>query len=83
MHRMIQSEQQKEGSDACLFSKIGLIMNPDKPDAVRMAKIAEDFFSENGIAVSRLQNDSIIVGEQTLISISAEIPPQTQVQWVS
>ena len=58
MHRMIQSEQQKEGSDACLFSKIGLIMNPDKPDAVRMAKIAEDFFSENGIAVSRLQNDS-------------------------
>ena len=58
MHRMIQSIQQKEGSDVCLFSKIGLIMNPDKPDAVRMAKIAEDFFSENGIAVSRLQNDS-------------------------
>ncbi|MBR3799030.1 MAG: biotin/lipoyl-binding protein [Bacteroidales bacterium] len=28
---------------------------------------------------ARLQNDSIIVGEQTLISISAEIPPQTQV----
>ena len=28
---------------------------------------------------AKLQNDSIIVGEQTLISISADIPPQSQV----
>ena len=28
---------------------------------------------------ARLQNDSIIVGEQTLISISADVPPQSQV----
>ena len=58
MHRMIQLRHEKEGSDACLFSKIGLIMNPDKPEAVRMAKIAEDFFMKNGIATSRLQSDS-------------------------
>jgi len=28
---------------------------------------------------AKLQNDSIIVGEQTLISISADVPPQSQV----
>ena len=33
-------------------------MNPDKPEAVRMAQVAEIFFSENGITVSRLQNES-------------------------
>ena len=48
---------QKEGSDACLFRKIGLIMNPDKPEAVRMAQVAESFFIENGIFVSLLQSD--------------------------
>ncbi len=32
-------------------------MNPDKSEAVRMAQIAESFFSKNGIAVSRLQNE--------------------------
>ena len=40
-----------------MFSKIGLIMNPDRADAVRMAKVAESFFSENGTAVCRLPGE--------------------------
>ena len=46
----------EEGSDACLFRKIGLIMNPDKAEAVQMARAAESFFASNGIMISRLQN---------------------------
>ena len=40
-----------------MFSKIGLIMNPDKPEAVRMAQFSETFFNENGITTSFLQRD--------------------------
>ena len=32
-------------------------MNPDKTEAVRMAQIAESFFSKNGITVSFLQDE--------------------------
>ena len=32
-----------------MFKKIGLIMNPDKEEAVRMARVAESFFSDSGI----------------------------------
>ena len=67
MHRMIQSEQQKEGSDACLFSKIGLIMNPDKPEAVNMAGMADSFFQSHGIRTVFLQNGSHDVNGTDLI----------------
>ena len=39
-----------------MFRKIGLIMNPDKAEAVQMARAAESFFASNGIMISRLQN---------------------------
>ena len=32
-----------------MFRKVGLIMNPDKPEAVEMARVAESFFKEHGI----------------------------------
>ena len=41
-----------------MFSKVGLIMNPDKPEAVRMAHMAESFFSDHGIAAFFLQEKS-------------------------
>jgi len=36
-------------------------------------------FAQNYNISAKLQNDSIIVGEQTLISIRADLPPQSQV----
>lgn len=41
--------------------------------------IAIAISAQNYNISAKLQNDSIIVGEQTLISISADIPPQSQV----
>lgn len=40
-----------------MFRKIGLIMNPDKSEAVEMAGIAASFFSGNGIETVYLQDD--------------------------
>ena len=39
-----------------MFRRIGLIMNPDKAEAVRMAEEAERFFTENGVGAYDLQN---------------------------
>ena len=38
-----------------MFSNIGLILNPDKTEAVRMGRIAESFFSSHGIETVYLQ----------------------------
>ena len=39
-----------------MFRKIGLIMNPDKAEAVEMAQTAESFFASHGVQTFRLQN---------------------------
>ena len=40
-----------------MFRKIGLITNPDKAEAVRMAGVAASFFSENNIETVYLQDE--------------------------
>lgn len=40
-----------------MFRKIGLIMNPDKAEAVHMAHMAESFFSDSGTETVFLQKD--------------------------
>ena len=50
-----------------MFHKIGLIINPDRPDAARMAEIAERFFSENEIQTVFLQNSDDDPGKMDLI----------------
>ena len=50
-----------------MFRKIGLIMNPDKSDAVKMAGVAASFFSENGIDTVYLQNGRSGVKDVDLI----------------
>ena len=54
---MIKYCQSSERSDVFLFRKIGLITNPDKAEAVRMAGVAASFFSENNIETVYLQDE--------------------------
>ena len=67
MHRMIKYQQPREGSDACLFRKIGLIMNPDKTEAVRKAQAAGIFFAEHGISTYQLDDHSRDIRDTDLI----------------
>ena len=57
----------KDWRDRCLFRKIGLIMNPDRAEAIRMVQVAEEFFSKNSIETSILQNDDADLQKTDLI----------------
>ena len=50
-----------------MFRKIGLIMNPEKKEAVEMARIADTFFRSHGISISYPENDSPKSGNPDLI----------------
>ena len=41
-----------------MFGKIGLILNQNKTEAIRLAEAAASFFAENGIGTERLERDS-------------------------
>ena len=43
-----------------MFGKIGLIMNRDKPEAVRMAMVAKDFFAGHGIGTLWIEQDACL-----------------------
>ncbi len=43
-----------------MFGKIGLIMNQDKPEAVRMAMVAKDFFAGHGIGTLWIEQDACL-----------------------
>ncbi len=65
--RMSLKPAADERGNACLFRKIGLIMNPDKPEAVNMAGMADSFFQSHGIRTVFLQNGSHDVNGTDLI----------------
>ena len=50
-----------------MFTKVGLIMNPDKPEAFRMAHLAESFFAEHGLSASFLQMETQDISGMDLI----------------
>lgn len=50
-----------------MFRKIGLIMNPDKPEAVQMAQVARSFFNSNGIQTVYPQDTSALPADLDLI----------------
>ncbi len=56
-----------ERGDACLFGKIGLILNESKAEAIRLAEDAASFLTENGVETLRLERDSEDAGGADLI----------------
>ncbi len=50
-----------------MFGKIGLIMNPDKPEALQMAHMAEEFFAGNGILSVYLQDSGNLLNQTDFI----------------
>jgi len=56
-----------------LFARIGLVMNPDKQEAVQMAGIAECFFQQHGIHVSYPQRDGgVCAGPDLILSFGGD-----------
>ncbi len=50
-----------------MFRKVGLIINQDKPEAVKMAQMTESFFSEYSIFTAYLQQDGSLAKDMDLI----------------
>ena len=50
-----------------MFRKVGLIINQDKTEAVKMAQMAESFFSEYSIFTAYLQQDGSLAKDMDLI----------------
>ena len=55
-----------------MFRKIGLIMNPEKPEAARMADIADGFFKDHGIQTVLLQKNSDYSGMDLIMTFGGD-----------
>ena len=56
-----------------MFSRIGLVFNPDKEEAVRMAQHAGAFFSEHGITVSFMNQEENFTRADLILTFGGDL----------